>query len=272
MNISDTYGGTGEKKDFIAPKYKKGMKHNFNRPNMNIMQKSLCMIPFRFAIEMQNRGWILRNTIIWQKPNAMPSSAKDRFTIDFEYLFFFTKSKKYFFETQYDAYAPSSDVRYRKALRAGKSYVTKKPYMNNTPYQGKFKNLTLSDSNSFNSPRARYKRGTGTNSSRADDVDGLVVGGTNPEGRIKRTVWTIPTKPNPEQHFATYPEELCEIPLKSTCIEGGTVLDPFCGSGTTGVVSLKQKKNFIGIELNPEYIKIIEKRLKPYIQQKQLVP
>ena len=87
---------------------------------------------------------------------------------------------------------------------------------------------------------------------------------------IKRTTWTITTKPFKEAHFATYPEELCETPIKAGCPDGGIVLDPFFGAGTTGLVALKQNKQFIGIELNPEYIKIAEARLKPYLGQQKL--
>jgi DNA modification methylase len=89
-------------------------------------------------------------------------------------------------------------------------------------------------------------------------------------GRIKRTTWTINPKPFKEAHFAVYPEELCEIPIKAGCFEGGIVLDPFFGSGTTGLVALKQNKKFIGIELNPEYIEIAKKRLKPFLEQSTL--
>lgn len=254
VNISDTYGGTQDKNDYIAPKYKKGMDMKFKRPNKNILKKSLCMVPFRFALEMVNRGWLLRNDIIWHKPNAMPSSVKDRFTVDFEHLFFFTKSRRYYFETQYVPYAPSSDVRYRQALRAGRSYALKEPYKNNMPYAS----------------NKKYKRGAGSDAPRADDADGLLVGGTNPLGRNMRTVWTIPTQPNSHAHFATYPEKLCEIPIKAGCPKGGIVLDPFFGSGTTGVVALKLNRKFIGIELNPDYIEIANQRLKPYLEQRKI--
>lgn len=101
VNIGDTYGGTSEKKENdVDPKNPKGRNVRGKAPNSNIMQKSLIQIPSRFAIEMSNRGWILRNEIIWHKPNCMPSSADDRFTVDFEKVFFFTKSKKYYFEQQ----------------------------------------------------------------------------------------------------------------------------------------------------------------------------
>ena len=92
----------------------------------------------------------------------------------------------------------------------------------------------------------------------------------NSQGRNKRTVWTINPKPFSEAHFAVYPEELCETPIKAGCPKGGIVLDPFFGSGTTGLVSLKQGKQFLGIELNKDYIGIAMKRLKPYLEQTKL--
>lgn len=243
VNLGDTYGGTGKKSD-TNDKYAKGLARAFDRPNGKEKQKCLLQIPSHFAIEMVNRGWILRNKIIWHKPNAMPSSAKDRFTVDFEEVFFFVKKKKYYFETQYDPYAPSSDARYRQALRAGKSYTTKEPYKKNTPYTGK------------------YKRGQGSVASRGDDGDGLVVVGTNPNGRNRRTVWSINTKPLKDAHFATFPEALIEPMVLAGCPEGGVVLDIFMGAGTTAVVAKKNNRNYLGIELNFEYIKIIENRIK----------
>ena len=363
--------------------------------------KGLTLIPFRFSIEMVKRGWILRNTIIWNKRNCMPSSVKDRFTVDFEYLFFFTKNKKYYFETQYEKVVAHSDSWYRNKLRQNKNYKLKKPYQHNFPIP-------------------KY-----------------------PDKKNKRAVWSIPAGQFSEAHFAVYPEELCETPIKAGCpefvcgdcgeplekfinplvldsvsntngkdnmqtmwkgnlqvgrpqesktilqqemqsdmdsptqkehniqnknikglhsdistdspkgteirihsrtqisngekirkipeeernntpqerdkgrqqdtelsgddrersqpsseteeknnklstlseknkgfykckkcgsskIDLGVVLDCFFGAGTTGIVALKQNKKFIGIELNPEYIKIAKKRLKPYLEQRKL--
>lgn len=202
--------------------------NNFRSQNRQLKDKCLCMIPERFAIEMTNRGWILRNEIIWHKPNCMPSSVKDRFTVDFEKIFFFTKSKKYYFETQYEELSINTDIKYRQKLRQNKKYNNKEPYKKNLP-------------KSFNE-----------------------------KGKNKRAVWRICPKPFPEAHFAVYPEELCETPIKAGCPEGGIILDPFFGAGTTGLVALKQNKKFIGIELNKEYIQIAKKRLKPYLEQKTL--
>ena len=194
--------------------------------------KSLCMIPERFAIEMIDRGWILRNKIIWHKPNIMPSSARDRFTVDFEYLFFFVKNKKYHFKQQFEGFAESSIAR-----------------------------LNQNINNQNGSCRGNGGRKTNGNMKAKGNLD---------TGRNKRTVWPISNIGYKEAHFATYPEELCKIPIKAGCPAGGIVLDPFCGSGTTGVAALKQNKKFIGIELNESYIALANKRLRPLFQQTKL--
>lgn len=260
VNIGDTYNSSpiGNQVD---PKRKTAagvFSYNHKKNTVkDLPMKCLLQIPSRFAIEMCNRGWILRNEIIWYKPNVMPSSAMDRFTVDFEKLFLFTKSKKYYFETQYEPYALTSDVRYRQALRAGKSYNTKEPYKQNTPFiRGKVE--AEIKAHVTNPPR--YKRGVGSVVSRGDDADGLVVGGTNPKGRNKRCVWTIPTKPFKGAHFATFPEKLIETPIKAGCPEKGIVLDCFMGAGTTAMVARRLGRNYLGIELNKEYIAIANKR------------
>lgn len=217
VNMGDTYGGIGDKGDYKDPKYKEGRNGQSKAINKPATQKSLCQIPSRFAIEMCNRGWILRNEVIWHKPNCMPSSVKDRFTVDFEKIFFFVKSKKYYFETQYDRTKTyDENQRDRDNTR-----------LNNVPGRTKMNGLKFNN----------YKF------------------------RNKRCVWRITTKPYKEAHFATYPEELCETPIKAGCPEGGIVLDPFFGAGTTGLVAKKLDRSFVGIELNPEYIKIAEARI-----------
>ncbi len=103
VNIGDTYWGGGQGgNDYPGKQVVPSSGYGHKAKGNSYKSKSLVMIPFRFAIEMVNRGWILRNTIIWHKRNCMPSSVKDRFTVDFEYIFFFSKKKKYYFETQYE--------------------------------------------------------------------------------------------------------------------------------------------------------------------------
>ena len=230
VNIGDTYSGSGtpsssERKNLEVRKIKAGAfpKTKPNWSKLGFPKKCLVMIPLRFAIEMVNRGWILRNIIIWHKPNAMPSSVKDRFTVDFEYLFFFSKNGKYHFEQQREPHKAESIER--------------------TKYK-------------WNGHREKGSSYSGLNVKKM----------CHPDGRNKRCVWDIRTKPSKEAHFAMYPEELCEIPIKAGCPKDGIVLDPFFGSGTTGIVALKQGKNFLGVELNPEYIKIAKRRIKNAIK------
>ena len=253
VNMGDTYGtksGSAFENDNLTGKSKEEVfkttginKANELRGTTPFMHKMLLQIPSRFAIEMCNRGWILRNEIIWHKPNCMPSSVKDRFTVDFEKIFFFTKSKKYYFETQYEPMAESTinDIVHQYPTCRPNTKATKKVELG---FHGKG---GIGDPN--------VKRGS------LEDIE---------RGRNKRCVWRITTKPYKEAHFATYPEALCEIPIKAGCPKDGIVLDMFFGAGTTGLVALKQNKKFIGIELNPKYIEIANKRLKPFSEQTKL--
>lgn len=227
---------------------KKG--NDFRSQNRQLKDKCLTMVPFRFSIEMVNRGWILRNTIIWHKPNCMPSSVTDRFGVDFEYIFLFSKYKTYYFEQQFEPHRSGSGYQpFNKRVRdVALGRIASDQYKVSQEETDKYKEHSL-----------RNVHGGNKN-----------VDYRNPKGRNKRTTWHIPVQPSPEAHFATYPKELCETPIKAGCPEGGIVLDPFFGSGTTGLVALKQSKKFIGIELNPEYIEIANKRLKPYLEQRKL--
>lgn len=186
------------------------------------------MIPERFAISMISNGWILRNQIIWHKPNQMPSSAKDRFTVDFEKIFFFVKRPKdYYFEQQFEEYKLPMN-RWGGVYTDGKTAGSK------------FTNKNL-DATQL-AKRARSFR-------------------PNDKGRNMRTVWSINTKPFKEAHFAVFPEKLAERMLLSGCPENGIVLDPFMGAGTTAVVAVKNNRKYIGYELNSDYCSIIEKRI-----------
>ena len=234
INLGDTYAGSGSgtTKNADTSKYVENSKQVYVLPNGTskasqfrgtAMNKSLCMIPERFAIEMIDRGWCLRNQIIWHKPNQMPSSAKDRFTVDFEKVFFFVKQPTdYYFEQQLEPYTEPLDRWAGQMVRGD--------------YKTKTEQFAVQERN------GRDMR-------------------PNPEGKNMRTVWSINTEPSTEAHFATYPQRLVERMLKAGCPENGIVLDPFFGSGTTGVYARKVNRNFVGIELNPEYVKIAENRL-----------
>lgn len=243
VNLGDTYStksgsdfsgsSTMKNRDYVE---KIGLK-SANQLRGNWIDKCLCMIPFRFAVEMVNRGWILRNTIIWWKPNCMPSSVKDRFTVDFEYLFFFVKNKKYWFETQYEPLQESSLSRARYGSYSSKTDKGIHGGMNLRNQLKVFEKI--------NNGELR--------------------------GRNKRCVWRISTRPFRGAHFAVFPEDLVETPIKAGCPENGIVSDPFTGSGTTAVVAKRLGRNYVGIELNPKYIKMAERRIKAVPKIRRMV-
>jgi len=244
VNIGDSYassGGASRHFGYQDPKYKNGRDGSYEEPTAypqdKVQPKSLIQIPERFSIAMTDAGWIKRNTMIWHKPNAMPSSAKDRFTVDFEYVYFFTKDKKYWFEQQFEPHLtqenrPDGIVRNRIF-----EYDSKENKMRG------FK--TKPNDKSCGHP---YFHGKDVN--------------YGEKGRNKRTVWTIPTKPCPEAHFAVFPDTLVKPMLNAGCPVDGWVLDPFAGIGTVGTVAKEQGKNFIGVELSQAYCQMVERRIE----------
>ena len=186
-----------------------------------LKHKDLVGIPWRFAFAMQDRGWYLRQDIIWAKPNPMPESVTDRCTKSHEYIFLLTKSAKYF----YDHDAIKEDATTEPTVRD----------RSKENYQQSFSGGRFSE---------------GARQFGSDDMK-----------KNKRSVWTIATKPYKDAHFATYPPELITPCIVAGSKENDIVLDPFSGSGTTGEVALLHNRNYIGLELNPEYAKLSEKRL-----------
>jgi site-specific DNA-methyltransferase (adenine-specific) len=189
--------------------------------------KDLVGIPWRVAFALQADGWWLRQDIIWHKPNPMPESVRDRCTKAHEYVFLLTKSDRY----HYDAEAVSE-----AAVYAGST--------------GCF-------AGAKNASRAAAK-GRKPSGNERPDAGRVTVADT----RNRRSVWTVTTKPYSGAHFAVMPADLVEPCIKAGCPEGGTVLDPFAGSGTTLAVAAELGRNAIGCELNPAYIELAEKRIK----------
>ena len=186
-------------------------------------EKDLVGIPWLVAFALRNDGWYLRSDIIWAKPNPMPESVTDRPTRSHEYLFLLTKSKQYYYDHE-----------------IVKEEMVSKPMTRNRNNEGY--NLSLGDG------RNRFSVGA-----RAYGDDGK---------RNRRSVWTIAPKPFKEAHFAVMPEALVEPCILAGSAPEDFILDPFAGAGTTGLVSIRNGRHFIGIELNPQYIEIADKRLK----------
>jgi len=189
LNIGDGY--TSGNRGWRAPDKKNPARAMKTRPNTpeGLKPKDLLGIPWRLAFALQQDGWFLRSDIIWNKPNAMPESVKDRPTRSHEYIFMLTKSEKYYYD-------------YKAVME---------------------------------------------------------VNGGKPRNR--RTVWDVNTQPFPDAHFATFPPALIEPCIMASTKPGDYVLDPFLGSGTVGVVCEKLKRNYIGIELHPEFVLMAAKRV-----------
>jgi DNA modification methylase len=211
----------------------------------NMVDGNLMSIPHRFAIKMvDDYDWTHKHTLIWHKPNAFPTSNKKKFTLDYEYLFHFVLDpKKYYFKQQFEPFVENTDVLYRKKLRKNKQYNVKEPYENNTPYKHNDSRITSQES-----PNRMWE----DNESLERQLE---------QGRIKRSVWSINTKPYKGSHSATFPEKLIIIPILATCPEDGIVLDMFFGAGTTGLVCEKLNRRWIGIELSEEYCQLAKERI-----------
>jgi site-specific DNA-methyltransferase (adenine-specific) len=204
-------------------------------------EKYLLGLPWRVALTLQDYGWILRSDIIWYKPNAMPSSVKDRPTVDHEYIFMFSKNDEYYYNA--DAIRePHVTFTEKSKMRGGRNHFGKR---DGTPEQGK-------NAGNQNLHNGRWDQSF------------------HPNGRNKRTVWEISLGKFRDAHFAVFPEKLVENCLFASTKTDDFVLDPFCGSGTTGVVALKNSRNFIGIELVEKYQQMAQNRINELTIQKSL--
>ena len=224
VNLGDSYS-SGGRTTTVNQTLRGEKDYGVQRPktNSNIKPKDLIGIPWRVAFALQEDGWYLRQDIIWHKPNPMPESVRDRCTKAHEYIFLLSKNKKYY----YDAEAIKEDAVGDRW--GGDNFV---------PENSKY---TEEKENFAHYVNARKK---------------FIY-----EKRNKRSVWTVITESYEDSHFATYPKKLIEPCILAACPEGGTVLDPFGGSGTTGVVAVAHNRNAVLCELNKDYIKIMEKRL-----------
>ena len=245
LNIGDSYAGSGRGKgdvnrkgiqpeasytgDFINPYRLKGYK-----------SKDLIGIPWMLAFALRADGWFLRQDIIWQKPNPMPESVKDRCTKAHEYLFLLTKSARYYFDSE--------------AILEPAAYDGRK----DTFYKGGDKDVNCTAHERW--PRqirgfAAKEGETGLRPSRH--------GANIPtcRARNRRSVWTVSTRGFRGAHFATFPPDLIRPCIAAGCRLNGVVLDPFMGAGTTAIVAQELGRNYVGIELNDDYVRMSEKRI-----------
>lgn len=303
VNFGDTYSGSGKGygDDKPDPKFKGGGRERTIKPiKINLMPKCLCLIPERFALAMVDSGWILRNKIIWHKPNHMPSSVKDRFSNSWEYIYMFSKSRRYYFDLDAvrEKHKSGEGAKFNLRVRDVKRGYSEK--------SGQYK-ASDKEIEQYRGQQIVY------NPSGKNPGDVVQV---NPDD-----FWTITTQPFPQAHFAVFPEKLVERPIKTTpqwicskcgkprvrivetksnykqrepahCPNNadtkvdstgwnppehhtigwtkcscnapfipGIILDPFAGSGTTGMVAKKLGRDFIGIDISAKYCEMARKRI-----------
>jgi len=340
LNIGDTYGGSGCGKNDWRNNNKRSVSNPMlyaNKPSPQLKQKPKCLlcIPERLMFACLELGFILRNKIVWYKPNHMPSSVKDRFTNSWEYLYFFSKARKYFFDLDAVREPHKEETRnlypYRgtpqtalsrprhlgefmhplgknpgDVIRLSPKYLSGKGHTNRQGLNRPLDLVTIKAYKEYQKPIAKFlkryikpkhklilDKTFGKHKWRhwiRTDFSGASLPGVEDWWKLKEILkfddtwddkiyevrklnipifqsgrvsdfWEIPTQPFPEAHFAVFPEKLCERPIKAGCPKNGIVLDPFCGSGTTLIVAKKLGRNYIGIDLKPEYCEMAKRRI-----------
>jgi DNA modification methylase len=264
LNIGDSYAGSwgaqGHKEDTIAisgaqiKHHPKTQKNTGTIRQAGVKTKDLYGIPWMLAFALRADGWYLRQDIIWSKPNPMPESVRDRCTKAHEYLFLLSKGPRYHFDADAIAEPVTASTVARLAqdveAQLGSDRVPGKT-------NGTMKAVGRGGKNAFRGQGAHRDNETGSANRDGRDMREIGAG----ETRNKRSVWEVATQPFSEAHFATYPPALIEPCILAGCPTGGTVLDPFGGAGTTGLVADRLGRNAILVELNPEYAAIAERRL-----------
>lgn len=239
LNIGDSYAGSGK-----GPAGNLGKTHNERHMEhtkssglvpKGCKPKDLIGIPWMLAFALRADGWYLRQDIIWHKPNPMPESVRDRCTKAHEYIFLFAKSPKYYFDHE------------AIKIEASTATISRNKHKFTGAFKGQFKGSPV---------EKRWQDGRPI-----EDPQFSADGKAN-----KRSVWSVTTKPFKGAHFATFPPDLIEPCILAGCPEGGYVIDPFGGSGTTGLVAGNLKRKATLIELNPEYGEIAKERLGRFLK------
>ncbi len=248
------------------------MGHINTQPNRmpipGLKPKDLCMIPARVALALQADGWWLRMDIVWDKPNPMPESVTDRPTKSHEYIFLLSKSAKYYYDADAIREPFESSVSDLKKMAEGKDRIggiTKEQddkLLAASKHTEIGKKRAVGNAAAAKEILARKKTAVDPHAGgRRQAPEPGEPNAFHELGRNKRSVWRVATQPYPEAHFAVYPTKLITPCVLAGTAPADTVLDPFCGSGTTGVVALAHGRNFIGIELSEEYCEMARKRI-----------
>jgi len=222
-------------------------------PGIAGREKNILGMPWRVALALQADGWYLRQDIIWSKPNPMPESVRDRCTKSHEYIFLMSKKAKYFYDFEAIKEPASGTAHARRSYKTPDGWDTSKG-------EGGHGQFHKDGREKGKVPGCHPKSAPAGSGIKANESFSAAVVDLVNE-RNKRSVWTVATQAYSEAHFATFPEKLIEPCILAGCPEGGIVLDPFGGSGTTGRVAIKHRRKAILIELNEDYIPLQVKRL-----------
>jgi len=271
LNLGDSYannktGEPGQTDD------KMGWKHNGKTLSKGhqgratsvkgIKAKDLIGIPWMVAFALRADGWYLRSEIIWAKPSCMPESVKDRPTKSHEQIFLLAKSAKYYYDYEAILEPAAFDGRKQTVMKGSAKYqngfAPTDPKPNTLAVVGHERWPNKMKDTNLGGDGTGFHGHSGNNDANGDPL-GHVKDGQ--PARNKRDVWTVNTKPYKHAHFATFPPALIEPCILAGSRVGDTVIDPFNGSGTTGEVSIKHHRSYIGLEINPDYIKLTRERL-----------
>jgi DNA modification methylase len=273
INIGDSYAngriGRDDQQKFYnrTHGYKSKALESASRRSLpvGLKPKDLVGIPWMLAFALRSAGWYLRQDIIWHKPNPMPESVSDRCTKAHECIFLLSKSARYFYDQKaiLEPVSPNTHARLSQDLQnqigSARANGGKKSNGNMKAVSRKISDSGVGWGRLSNlSPDDIRNRPPRIKNNQSFDAAMAIM----PDERNKRSVWTVATAPFKEAHFATFPEKLITPCILAGCPKDGIVLDPFIGAGTTGLVAMSHDRNFIGFELNPDYITIANKRLK----------
>jgi len=256
LNLGDSYQNAKGQSGGIDPK-QPARRHGLRPQDKSIpglKPKDLVGIPWRVAFALQADGWYLRQDVIWHKPNPMPESVTDRPTKSHEYIFLLSKSERYHYDHEAirEPATHSSITRWQQDIDSQEG-----SHRANGGQKSNGTMKAVGGPRRGEKQRGHSRRHDGFN----DRWDGMTKEEQAAMGRNKRSVWTVATKPFSEAHFATFPPELIEPCILAGCPAGGTILDPFFGAGTTGLVAARHQRHCIGIELNPDYVQLAQRRI-----------
>jgi DNA modification methylase len=247
LNLGDSYSASGGGATGI---------HAYLGPHLTthrataLHAKNLLGLPWRVAFALQDDGWILRNAVVWHKPNAMPESVRDRLSCRHELVFLLVKQPAYWFDLDPIRIPHAADTRRRtKAAKGGPTRPPGHPARRAQSHKYGPHTREVASARRYGEGRG-HRRG-------------------HPNGRNPGDVWAIPTRPYYGPHFAAYPIDLPLRCIAAGCKPGGTVLDPFTGSGTTGLAAIQLGRMFTGIDLSPDFARLAAERLAQAVAERQ---